>query len=188
MTSKTRLQGYGMIVLTSSYIPDITVETELSIKDAQTVELAGTDKTKAEYPVPMSLSIGVAPAIEKLSWGQSILKKLPVKSAAQTEESPISKLPVDDFKARGWDAKTERWRMPTYPSWGAILKQVTKDPADNLAKSKGKERPDPTDNLPKSKGKQPDPDPDPTDNLPKSKGKEHDPGLTTEETEILSIV
>ncbi|KAJ7122384.1 hypothetical protein C8R44DRAFT_981518 [Mycena epipterygia] len=143
-----KAQGYGMIVLTSSYIPDITIETELSIKEPQIVELMGnslpvTEKTKVEDPVRMALSIGVAPAMEKLSWGQSLLKKLTVKSAAPAEGAPdfrVSKLPLDDFKARGWDAKTERWRMPAYPSWGNILKQITKDPKDNLPESKGKQR------------------------------------------------
>ncbi|KAJ7081725.1 hypothetical protein C8R44DRAFT_823320 [Mycena epipterygia] len=160
-------KGYGMIVLTSSYIPDIMTDTELYIVENQKVELSGnslanvpiTDNTVAKYDVPLSLSVGVAPATKKPGWLQRISSKLGGKSATEVVESSdfqISKLSLHDFKARGWDATTERWRMPAYPSWGRTLNQVTKDSTAHVQNLTA----DPTmDNLPESKGRQYDPSP-----------------------------
>ncbi|KAJ7787811.1 hypothetical protein B0H13DRAFT_1936686, partial [Mycena leptocephala] len=132
-------QGYGIHRYdensrSKSYIPDVTTPKELFVQDNKTLELIGnsltsclgTDEINAEYGVPLSLSIGVAPT-DKLSWFKKMANKLIGKSSAlrtQIQANPLSAPSLIDFKARGWDATMERWRMPSYPLWGETLQQA----------------------------------------------------------------
>ncbi|KAJ7694475.1 hypothetical protein B0H14DRAFT_2650973 [Mycena olivaceomarginata] len=158
-----KAQGYGVIVLTSSYIPDMTTQIELSTRKDYTFELAGislTDKTNADGTVPAAppLSIVSAPA-ERPGFLKSIFTpKSSVNRKRDQSELQLSHIPLDDFKARGWDVNRERWRMPEYPPLDDVIKQLSKDftaPMQALEVN-------PT-----------------LANLPKSKGKQHDPGPST---------
>ncbi|KAJ7743643.1 hypothetical protein B0H16DRAFT_1008648 [Mycena metata] len=143
-----KAQGYGMIVLTSSCIPDITTPTELCIVDYSTVELAGirianstVTETESKDPIPQSVSIGVAAATDNTGWFKRMFNRLARKSLTNSRPNQTEfQIPrLHDFKARGWDITTERWKMPAYPLWGQTLRVPHKH------ENKGKQRdPDPT--------------------------------------------
>ncbi|KAJ7483907.1 hypothetical protein B0H11DRAFT_2279622 [Mycena galericulata] len=163
-----KAKGQGMIVLTSSYIPEIQTIDELYVVEGQRVELAngllnnisGTDKARPRYPANLSLSLGVVPPKEKLGFFKRISNKLAVKSLTLRNSEPtdpgITKLSLHEVIARGWDAATEQWIMPVYPALDRAL-----DPADNhMSQVWDVDIADlQADNQPKRKGKQRDPGP-----------------------------
>ncbi|KAJ6545392.1 hypothetical protein B0H19DRAFT_999126, partial [Mycena capillaripes] len=118
-------KGYGIIVLTSTYFPEIETINEVCMDERQIVELRGNSLTNIpqtdpaiKSSTPMSLSLAIAPTKDKPGILKRIANKLALKSLTrrkQTESQNIPTLPLYDFKARGWDATTERWRMPVYP-------------------------------------------------------------------------
>ncbi|KAJ7469002.1 hypothetical protein FB451DRAFT_1255513 [Mycena latifolia] len=162
-----KAKGHGIIVLTSAYIPEIETITELYIVEHQTVELAGsslahvpvTDKNPAKYPALLSLSLGVPPAKEKPSLLKRISEKLAIDSSTHHKTEPleaqISKLPLYEFKARGWDATTERWRMPVYPKLDSTMTRTAEKSTDHVWDLEVVDLS--TDKLPKLKGKQREP-------------------------------
>ncbi|KAJ6564298.1 hypothetical protein B0H19DRAFT_1285671 [Mycena capillaripes] len=171
-----KARGYGILVFTSSYIPEIETKTALYMVENQKVDLIGNslfgtfyvaagsnvsncikdvpepDKAAPTYPALLALSVAVPPSDEKPNLFRQMANKLAVLSQRKTEDtsdSRISALPLYDFKARGWDATTEEWRMPVYPRLDRALRRAEdqtvdvydlKRVAENLAKVKGKQR------------------------------------------------
>jgi hypothetical protein len=74
-----------------------------------------------------------------------------IPQKAKAPDPGISALPLYDFKARGWDATTERWRMPIYPRLDSALRKVEdrEDTVWNLQQVNIT-----AENVPKAKGKQ----------------------------------
>jgi hypothetical protein len=97
--------------------------------------------------------VGVTPSQQKLTFFEKIANAIKplMPRWVESPEPPIS-VPLYDFKARGWDVETERWRMPIYSRLDSALGRV-QDPKDavwdlrrievnteNVDKGKGKER------------------------------------------------
>ncbi|KAJ7468975.1 hypothetical protein FB451DRAFT_1478661, partial [Mycena latifolia] len=164
-----KAKGLGIIAHTSAYFPDIETTTEFFIREDQTVELSGnslinvpaTDKTPANHRAAVSFSLGVPPAKDKPSLIKRLSHKLAVKSLIRRKEEPlepqISKLPLHEFKARGWDATTEQWRMPVYPRLDSTLAQTPENSETHVWDLEVGDLS--TDKLPKFKGKQREPGP-----------------------------
>ncbi|KAJ7899673.1 hypothetical protein B0H13DRAFT_2518519 [Mycena leptocephala] len=159
--NKSKSKGYGIIVFTAAYIRNVETTDPLGISDNQIVELMGnsmgdvpdTDKTVPNYDASLLLSVGVTPSQPKLNVFDKIANTIKplIPRRVDSPEPPIS-VPLYDFKARGWDVETERWRMPIYPRLDSALGRV-QDPKDavwdlqrigvnteDVDKGKGKER------------------------------------------------
>jgi hypothetical protein len=122
----------------------------------QFVDVPEVGRTPAGHSTLLSLSLGVTPATDKPTLLKRISNKLAVKSLIhrkQPLDSKISTLPLHDFKARGWNATTERWMMPIYPRLDSDLRRV-EDPEETAWNL---QRVNVAENLPKAKGKQRDP-------------------------------
>ncbi|KAJ7694437.1 hypothetical protein B0H17DRAFT_1132060 [Mycena rosella] len=131
-----KTKGYGIIVLTSLYFPDIEESTEVYIEEDETINLAGNSlddptpmvRTAAEYSVPISVLIGTPAASTKPSWQQKISNRMAIKSLIRRKKealpAQIATLPLYELIARGWDATTERWRVPVYPTLDSSLAQT----------------------------------------------------------------
>ncbi|KAJ7694448.1 hypothetical protein B0H17DRAFT_1057645 [Mycena rosella] len=209
-----KTKGYGIIVLTSVYFPDIEENIkenrEMYIEEDETIDLAGnsladptpTVKTAAEYSVPISVSIGTPAASTKPSWPQKISNKMAIKSLIRRKKealpAQIATLPLYELIARGWDATTQRWRVPVYPALDSSLAQtpgkskvhvwdaeVVEVPGNPQQDDLGPEPLVPgNQNIPveaelEAEGELK------AHNLPKSKGKQRDPGPASSQEEIV---
>ncbi|KAJ7679579.1 hypothetical protein B0H17DRAFT_1077745 [Mycena rosella] len=197
-----KTKGHGIIVLTSVYIPDIKTSTEIEVEEREMVKLAGssladpppTVKTAAESSARLSLAIG-SPHL--------ISNKLAIKSLTRRKEEPlapqISTLPLHELKARGWDAETERWRVPVYPTLDSTLAhaphkstvhawdlEVVEVSTDNLQDDHGPETLVPgNENIAVEAELEAEEGELKAHDLPKSKGKQRDPGPAFSQEEIV---
>ncbi|KAJ7508326.1 hypothetical protein B0H11DRAFT_1964373 [Mycena galericulata] len=130
-----KAKGYGIIVLTSTYIARIRTldDDEISVREDEVFDFSDGPQSndqkvepKVKDQVPLALSVGVSPGrresglLEKIS---SLVKKLTQRKAEP--DSRIHDLPLYDLIARGWDATTEQWQMPVYPSLDGNLRSIT---------------------------------------------------------------
>ncbi|KAJ6624741.1 hypothetical protein B0H10DRAFT_1943032 [Mycena sp. CBHHK59/15] len=133
--NRLKAKGLGLVVLTSSYIPNIKTTTELYIIENQTVKLVGTslidipatDKKQAKYDASLSLSIGALhQSKRKFGFLKDVSKKLHHKARAGRGKE-FKDLPLHEFMARGWDAINSDWRFPVYPELDANFRAPTGD-------------------------------------------------------------
>jgi hypothetical protein len=171
------------LTLSKSYIPDVETEDELYVVEHQDVELVGasltsisntlyrvqvlnrvldiptTERTPAKHPALLSLSVGIPPSKKKPSLFKRMTNKRAMKALMDYREeqpkSQILQLPLHEFKARGWDATTEKWRMPVFPTLNETLGRAPKNSSAHIWNLEVADMSDP--NLTKSKGKQRDP-------------------------------
>ncbi|KAJ6545373.1 hypothetical protein B0H19DRAFT_1075701 [Mycena capillaripes] len=124
-------------------------------------ELPKTDTTTPKYPAATSLSAGPPPTMAKPTILKKIKNWLAVKLLTHKKEEPpdswILDLPIHDFKSRGWDVMTEKWRMPVYPSLDHTLQQAVEDSKAHVWKLKMIDLSSVT--MPQAKGKEHNPVP-----------------------------
>ncbi|KAJ7794118.1 hypothetical protein B0H14DRAFT_2622183 [Mycena olivaceomarginata] len=140
-----KAKGYGIIVFTSKV--DL-------VGNSVCKTVANADNGATQSPALVSLSIGVPPSKEKPNIFQKLASKwtvLPQQKADDVPDPRISTLPLYELNACGWDATTERWRMPIYPRLDRMLRRAEKQETNlyalqrvaenrSLSKSQGKQR------------------------------------------------
>ncbi|KAJ7145630.1 hypothetical protein C8R44DRAFT_606 [Mycena epipterygia] len=120
----------GMVVLTSTYIPDIKIPEPLSIVEDQVVDLAVnrpnlnlnnpdiTDKMPTAHDAANSVAIGLFDERKeavKSRMRQFMHRIAPKASRQTTKKSGLADLPLHEYVARGWDATNEQWRNTVWP-------------------------------------------------------------------------
>ncbi|KAJ6489787.1 hypothetical protein C8R45DRAFT_1213238 [Mycena sanguinolenta] len=137
-----KAKGQGIIILTSSYIPDIETQDELYVSEKETVDLVqGPSRTpiKNEDTSPNEVHFSLSAIESSKEEKPSLIKRLSnipqsVKSMISRQEaipSQMTDLPLYELRARGWDATTEQWRMPDFPPL-----QCTMPPLQSVNKGK----------------------------------------------------
>ncbi|KAJ7925580.1 hypothetical protein B0H13DRAFT_1974742 [Mycena leptocephala] len=161
----------GIIVLARFHVKDIETSETLMTRGPgeppHKVDLEGNclnapaaDTTPPTMPIKVLLSIGTPPERKEPSLFKRVSDKIHTALTRRQDAQPdsqILQLPMHEFKARGWDATLEEWRMPVCPSLDASLRSAAREltiTAWELNVGQGH-----VDNDPKSKGKQRDPGP-----------------------------
>ncbi|KAJ6453507.1 hypothetical protein C8R45DRAFT_1083014 [Mycena sanguinolenta] len=122
-----RAQGYGMVVVTSSYIPDIQTDAQCRIRDYPVVDVVGDqlnittapDITVMD-PGPLSVSFGLTPTQDTSS---RFTRYLGCHNEGHSE-SQLLTVPLHEIRSRGWDIMMEQWKETVCPKWGDILQDV----------------------------------------------------------------
>ncbi|KAJ7121090.1 hypothetical protein C8R44DRAFT_736776 [Mycena epipterygia] len=144
----------GMVVLTSTYIPDIKIPEPLSILEDQVVDLAvnrsnlnlknppATDMAPSAHDAANSVAIGLFD--ERKDAVKSSMRKFmhritPKSSRRATKQSALADLPLHEYVARGWDATNEQWRNTVWPKLdeGFVDARGSSSAAWNLALDPG---------------------------------------------------
>ncbi|KAJ6597483.1 hypothetical protein DFH09DRAFT_1272188 [Mycena vulgaris] len=119
----------GMIVLTSTYIPDIKIEEPLSIVEEEVIGLAvnrphdppPTDSAPLVHDAANSVAIGLFEQPADPGRAKSSIRKLmnrvtPRSSSRKTKRPMLIDLPLHEYIARGWDATNEQWKNTVWPT------------------------------------------------------------------------
>ncbi|KAJ7628760.1 hypothetical protein FB45DRAFT_1004256 [Roridomyces roridus] len=157
-TLKAKMRG--MIVLTTTYIPDIKTSEPLTIVEDQTVDLrlkhAVATKDNPSFSeghvAANSVAIGVfEPQQKKKSGMQRFMDNLRATSTKQPSV-PVE-VPLYEYTSRGWDATNEQWRNTIWPRLDADFADaglssssarwnVTLNRPPTAGKSRDQEKPD----------------------------------------------
>ncbi|KAJ7481844.1 hypothetical protein FB451DRAFT_1444471 [Mycena latifolia] len=117
----------GMIVLTSTYIPDIKIAEPLTIAEDEVVDLSinGANDPPTTHNTPLSHDAANSVAIgifeQRPEAAQSGMRKLmhriiPKSSSRKRKQPMLIDLPLHEYVARGWDATNEQWRNTVWPT------------------------------------------------------------------------
>ncbi|KAJ7443903.1 hypothetical protein B0H11DRAFT_452398 [Mycena galericulata] len=120
----------GMVVLTTTYIPDIKISEPLSIVEDIGVDLAidrpfdppGMDTAHSVHGATNSVAIGLfderkEPLKDNM---RKFMSQLTFKSSRHKTKKPVLiDLPLHEYVARGWDRVNEQWRNTVWPTLDA---------------------------------------------------------------------
>ncbi|KAF7371355.1 hypothetical protein MSAN_00771600 [Mycena sanguinolenta] len=121
-----RSQGRGVMLLTSTYIPDALLDEPLASHSRTTVDLSRTTTPNIPTGVPVAvpdetgLSVSVAPLDKSRTKEPSRISKLfgrlSLKSSASGKMPLTPQLPMYETIARGWTPETLKWRDVLWPT------------------------------------------------------------------------
>ncbi|KAJ6448586.1 hypothetical protein C8R45DRAFT_1046037 [Mycena sanguinolenta] len=115
----------GMIILTTTYIPDITISEPLSILEDQEVNLERSpapppeETTSLGHNAANSVAIGLfeEPKENVKTGMRKLIQKFAPKSSRQKSKKPdLIDLPLHEYVARGWDHTNQMWRNTVWPT------------------------------------------------------------------------
>ncbi|KAF7349743.1 WD-REPEATS-REGION domain-containing protein [Mycena sanguinolenta] len=115
----------GIVVLTTTYIPDITVSEPLSILEDQDVNLERShvpppaDATSLGQAAANSVAIGLfeEPKEDAKTGMRKFIQKFAPKSSRQKpRKTDLIDLPLHEYVARGWDQTNQMWRNTVWPT------------------------------------------------------------------------
>ncbi|KAJ7737323.1 hypothetical protein B0H16DRAFT_105816 [Mycena metata] len=117
---KLKAKVRGMVILTSTYIPDIKILDPLSIIEDETIDLSATrppsatNQTIPSSSAAHSLALGLfeQPKDADKSPAHRLIQRL--RKSTEKAKSAIS-IPLHEYTARGWDATNEEWRNVIWP-------------------------------------------------------------------------
>ncbi|KAJ6461396.1 hypothetical protein C8R45DRAFT_533023 [Mycena sanguinolenta] len=138
-----RSQGRGVMLLTSTYIPNALTDGCLTISSRVTANLNAASAPNVpvgealDIPDGMLVSTAVAPLDKakkkkKPSKITRLIHKLPFKSSAPAGLSSEQQLPMYETVSRGWDTANMRWRdvlWPTLDDQFRIIDSKSSEPA-----------------------------------------------------------
>ncbi|KAJ6596551.1 hypothetical protein B0H10DRAFT_1960142 [Mycena sp. CBHHK59/15] len=148
-----KAKGYGVVVLSTYYVPDVTTTTRIFAVEKEVVDLAetrltrtfgpsvhatasvesryeglpATDKSAAKHGAAVALSVGALNLSEPKAKA-GLLKRV-FKPRTEEPINQITNIRLHEYKARGWDATLNRWRQPIYPTLDKSFHKTT----DSLA-------------------------------------------------------
>ncbi|KAJ7467450.1 hypothetical protein B0H11DRAFT_2284397 [Mycena galericulata] len=146
---KLKAKVRGMVVLMTTYIPDIKILEPLSILEKINVEPAcdrfqdppGVDDATVGNNAANSVAIGFFDKrIETVESGiQKLMNRIKPKSFRQSTKKPVSiDLPMQEYVARGWDVTNQQWRNVLWPALDGGFSDMPRSPtAWNLTLNPG---------------------------------------------------
>ncbi|KAJ6451269.1 hypothetical protein C8R45DRAFT_1042151 [Mycena sanguinolenta] len=121
-----RSQTRGIMVLTSTYIPDALINEPLSSHSMTTVDLSTTTTQNIPVGVPVTVpdEAGVSVSVATLDRSKTkqpsriskLFGRLSLKSSSSGKTSLTSQLPMYETVARGWQSENMRWRDVLWPT------------------------------------------------------------------------
>ncbi|KAJ7241971.1 hypothetical protein C8J57DRAFT_1726395 [Mycena rebaudengoi] len=139
-----RAKGRGIIIHTSSFIPDIETNETILVDERITTKLSSPPLTKppgtakkSKYDIALSVSIGVMDRTDpedKPRFFKKMKGTLSGSSRRKNKPKPHP-LPVilHEHVSRGWDETTRDWRLPIYPTLDRYF-QHNRDPSEDFWK------------------------------------------------------
>ncbi|KAJ7110956.1 caspase domain-containing protein [Mycena epipterygia] len=121
----------GLMLLTSTYIPNALTDESLTIHERTTADLNArwTDDPpvsgRDEEPYDAAMSVSVA-ALDKSKRKRTpnILRKLVSRFSSKASADATSPLPMHETVSRGWDATNMRWRNVCWPTLDQDFRRV----------------------------------------------------------------
>ncbi|KAJ7455766.1 hypothetical protein FB451DRAFT_1277381 [Mycena latifolia] len=116
----------GLIVLTSTYIPDIKIAEPLDISEREVVDLALNSSVdppildNAPLPHDAANLVAIALVEQSADAGNSgirnrVDKFISLLSGRKTKKPPLIDLPLYEYVSRGWDITNNQWRNTVWP-------------------------------------------------------------------------
>ncbi|KAJ6567954.1 hypothetical protein DFH09DRAFT_1155508 [Mycena vulgaris] len=125
--SDLRTKGRGILLLTSTYIPDALTRECLTIYETTTADLSNpwtedppvADRDPGPQDAAMSVSVAALDKSKKRrppSILGKFLDKISFKSSGSEGDDTTPALPMYETVSRGWDATNMRWRNVIWPT------------------------------------------------------------------------
>ncbi|KAJ7628706.1 hypothetical protein FB45DRAFT_1079899 [Roridomyces roridus] len=129
-----KAKARGLIVLTTTYLPDIRVPEPIQISEEKSVDLVvarphdphPVDSSCLPHNAANSLAIGFLERKDTIKAGmRELMHGIVLKSFRQKSKKPVLiDLPLHEYVARGWDETNKQWRNTVWPTLDEEFRDV----------------------------------------------------------------
>ncbi|KAJ7478754.1 hypothetical protein B0H11DRAFT_2028561 [Mycena galericulata] len=129
-----RSKSRGVLLLTSTYIPDVRTDKRLTIHETTTANLDVQWSQDPPVAEPVEVPYNAATWVSVAALNKSKKKisstvgkffdKLSFKSSAAAGKSSTAELPIYETVSRGWDTTNKRWKNVLWPTLDQDFRRV----------------------------------------------------------------